>query len=118
MSIASRYNKGSKFDIDTTGFNYRTMKELVDDFGYEKQYQIAGLYINTKGRFDDHPVAIIPEIKTLVDLPSHMTADVKEIIQDPQLIDDINNGLVGIQFESYTSKTYNRPCIGVRWIDL
>lgn len=118
MSFAERFNKGSKFDIDTTGYTYRTMKELVSDYGIEKIYQIAALYINTKGRFDDHPVAVIPELKCLLDMPSHMTETVKEILSEDAACEAINNGLVGIQLEEYTSKTYNRECIGIRWIDL
>ena len=118
MSFAAKYNKRSKFDIDTTGYNYVTMKELVENYGIDKKYQIAALYINTKGRFEDHPVAVIPEYKLLLDLPSHMTESVKMILGDEHDCEDINNGLVGIQLEEYVSKTYNRPCIGVRWLDL
>lgn len=118
MSFAKRHNKGSKFDIDTTGYSYKTCKDLVEVFGLEKIYQIAGLYINTKGKFDDHPVAVIPELKVLLDLPSHMTEEVREILQNDNDVDDINGGLVGIQLEEYTSKTYNRPCIGIQWKDL
>lgn len=118
MSFAARFNKGSKFDIDTTGYTYKTMRELVLENGLEKVYQIAALYINTKGRFDDHPVAVIPELKVLMDMPSHMTETVREILADEAACDAINNGLVGIQLEEYKSKTYNRECIGIRWIDL
>lgn len=118
MSFAKRHNRGSKFNIDTAGYNYKTCKELVDDQGLEKIYQIAALYINTKGKFDDHPVVVIPELKALLDLPPHMTEEVKEILSSEEDIDDINAGLVGIQLEEYVSKTHNRKCIGVKWMDL
>lgn len=121
MSFASKHNKGSKFDIFLDGiddFHFKTMKEMVDENGYETVYQIAALYINTKGIYDDHPVVVIPEYKALVDLPPHMTKEVKEIISDDEDCEAINNGLVGIKFEEYVSKKHNRKCIGVKWLDL
>lgn len=118
MSFAKRHAKGSKFNIDTTGYTFKTCKELVEDQGLEKVYQIAALYINTKGKFDDHPVVVIPELKALLDLPSHMTEEVREILNNENDVDDINSGLVGIQLEEYVSKTYNRKCIGIKWVDL
>lgn len=118
MSFASKFNKGNKFSIDTTGYSYKKISDVVQDNGLEHTYTVAALYINTKGKFDDHPVAVLPEIESLVDLPSHMTATVQEILSDPDSIADIEGGKVGIKFESYVSKTYNRECLGCRWVDM
>lgn len=118
MSFANRYNKGNKFNINTDGFTYKKITDIVTEDNIDNIYVVAGLYINTKGRFEDHPVAVLPEIQTLVDLPSHMTEQVREILQDPEAVADINAGKVGIMFEKYKSRTYNRECIGCRWADL
>lgn len=118
MSFASKFNKGNRFSIDTTGYNYKKMSDVVADNGFEPVYTVAALYINTKGKFDDHPVAVLPQIEALVDLPSHMTETVRGILADPEAVADIEAGKVGIKFESYNSKTYNRECLGCRWIDL
>lgn len=118
MSFASRFNRGSKFSIDTTGYDYKKMADVVNDNGLDNEYHVAAVYINTKGRFDDHPVAVLPEIQALVDLPSHMTETVRAILEDPEAIADIEAGKVGIKFENYHSKTYNRDCLGCRWVDM
>lgn len=118
MSFASKFNKGAKFSIDTAGFQYKKIGDVVNDNGMDNEYIVAALFINTKGKFDDHPVAVLPQIEALVDLPSHMTATVREILQDPDAIAAIEAGKVGIKFEKYTSKTYNRECLGCRWVDI
>ena len=118
MSFANKYNKGTKFSIDTAGYSYKKISDVVNDNGLEHIYAVAALFVNTKGKFDDHPVAVLPQIEALVDLPSHMTESVREILLDPEAVADIEAGKVGIQFEKYTSKTYNRECLGCRWVDI
>lgn len=118
MSFAAKHNKGAKFSIDTTGFHYKKIGDVVNDNGMENTYTVAALFINTKGRYDDHPVAVLPQIEALVDLPSHMTEEVRQILADPDDCSAIEAGKVGIKFEKYTSKTYNRECLGCRWVDI
>ena len=118
MSFANKYNKGQKFSIDTTGYEYKKISDVVADNGMDHTYAVAALFVNTKGKFEDHPVAVLPQIQALVDLPSHMTESVREILQDPEAVAAIEGGKVGIKFEKYTSKTYNRECLGSRWVDL
>lgn len=118
MTFASKYNKGAKFSIDTAGYSYKKISDVVNDNGLDQTYVVAALFVNTKGKFDDHPVAVLPQIEALVDLPSHMTESVREILQDAEAISEIEAGKVGIKFEKYTSKTYNRECLGCRWVDI
>lgn len=118
MSFASRHNKGKKFDIDLTDYSYCSLKDFVADKAPEDVFQIAGLYINTKGNFKPHPVAIIPEYKVLLDLPQYMTDEVVDILANDEDIEEINNGLVGISFYEYHSDTYKKDCIGVNWEDV
>lgn len=118
MSFVARHNKGSKFNIDTTGFQYMKPAELVEMNGEDAVYTVAGLYINTKGSFGDQPAVILPEAKAIVNLPSHMLEEVIEILGSQEDIDAINAGAVGLMFERYESKKYHRECLGVKWIDL
>ena len=118
MSFASKFNKGAKFSIDTAGFQYKKIGDVVNDNGMENTYTVAALFINTRGKYDDHPVAVLPQIEALVDLPSHMTEEVRQILADPEDCSAIESGKVGIKFEKYTSKTYNRECLGCRWVDI
>ena len=118
MSFATRHNKGTLFNVDTTGYEYAKPADLLKRMPEDTVYQIAGLFVNTKGKFGAAPVAIVPEFKLLVNLPSHMTEEVFEILGNASDVEAINNGLVGIQFERYTSRKYLRDCIGVNWVDL
>lgn len=116
MSFASKRAKGSKFDINTEGFEYKSLDELVKENGINTQYKILGFYINKKSRYGDAPVAICEGF--FANFPNHMLEEVKEILQDPEDIADIKAGKVGFTIEEYTSKTYGTDCLGVQWVDL
>lgn len=118
MSFASRHNRGTLYNVDTTGYEYVKPTDLLKRMSEDTVYQIAGLYVNTKSKFGPAPVAIVPEYHILVNLPSHMTEEVFEILGNASDVEAINNGLVGIQFERYTSRKYNSECVGVNWVDL
>lgn len=118
MSFANRHNKERMFEVDTTGYTYVKPADLLSKWPEDTVYQIAGLFVNTKGKYGASPVAIVPEYQALVNLPSHMVDEVIDILQTPEDVEAIQNGLVGIQFERYTSRKYMRECIGVNWVDL
>lgn len=118
MSFATTFNKGSRFTIDTTGFEYIKLSDLAKEIGMEDTHRIAGLYINTKGKYADHPVAILPDLGKLVDLPEHMTEVVRDILANDQACADIAAGKVGVKFEAYHSKKFDRDCVGCRWVDI
>lgn len=118
MSFAKKYNKGNIiFDIDIKDFNFMDGYDFIKEYSDEVK-KIDGLYINTKGMYDDHPVAIIESEKILVDLPSHMTETVNDILKDSESIDLIKKGLIGIKAHKYVDKKYNKDCVGFEWCDL
>lgn len=118
MGFAEKYNKvNTIFDIDIKDF------EFMDGYGFIEKYgdnvvKIDGLYINKKGLFKDHPVAIIESEKILLDLPSHMTDTVNEVLRDAESINLIKKGLVGIKAHEYIDSKYHKRCIGFDWCDL
>lgn len=116
MSFANKYNRGTKFDIDTAGFQYVSLKNLQDPEDLGKVFRIRGFYINRKSRFGDSPVAILDDC--FVNLPAHLTADVADMLQDPDTVQDIKDGKCGFTIEEYDDKNYNRHCYSVRWCDL
>lgn len=118
MSFAQKYNKGSViFDIDIKDYVFTDGYDFVKNHG-SNVVKIDGLYINNKGMYDDHPVAIIKSEKLLVDLPSHMTDTVREILKDSESITLIKKGLVGIKAHEYVDKKYKKNCVGFEWCDL
>ena len=118
MGFAEKYNKvNTIFDIDIKDF------EFMDGYGFIEKYgdnvvKIDGLYINKKGLYKDHPVAIIASEKILLDLPSHMIDTVKEVLRDAESINLIKKGLVGIKAHEYIDGKYHKRCIGFDWCDL
>ena len=118
MSFANKYNKGNViFDIDIKDYEFMDGYNFIEKYG-SNVVKIDGLYINKKGLYNDHPVAIIKSEKTLLDLPSHMTATVKDILKDSESIDLIKKGLVGVKAHEYTDGKYHKNCVGFDWCDL
>ena len=119
MGIMSKYNKGGvTFDIDIKDFRFVSLEELYKANGDKTIYGVDGLYINKKSSFGEHPVAIVASSEWLVDLPSHMTDDVKEILQDQEVIEAIKDGKVGFVIQQYEQKKYKKLCYGIMWEDL
>lgn len=116
MSFGSRYNKGSKFDVNTAEFEYKNLKELYDANGEDKKYKILGFYINTKSRFGAAPVAICEGF--FANLPAHELETVKEMLADPETVNEIKSGTCGFMIEPYKSKNFGTDCLGVQWVDM
>lgn len=118
MGFAEKYNKvNTIFDIDIKDFSFMDGYDFIDKYG-NNVVKIDGLYINKKGMYSDHPVAIIASEKILLDLPSHMTDTVNEVLRDAESIDLIKKGLVGLKAHVYVDKKYHKKCIGFEWCDL
>ena len=116
MGLMDKYNKGDVvFDIDIKNFKFKTLEELYNAGDTVKW--IDGIYINKRSNFGDHPVAIIIKDEMLVDLPAHLTEDVKAILQDNEVIEGIKAGKVGIQIEQYEQKKYKKTCYGIKWVE-
>ena len=119
MSFANRHNKGGidwKIgDLKTDSFQFWKREECYKE-APDKTYKLRGIYINKKGKFGDHPVAILDD--RFMDFPDYMTDEVKEILTSEEDIADIIAGRVGFTLEQYTDKNFGRECVGVRWVDL
>ena len=118
MSFAHKYNKGNIiFDIDISDFSFMKLSDIYTSYG-KNVVKVDGLYINKKGRYDPHPVAINIEEKTLIDLPEHMTETVEKILKDSESISLIKRGCVGIRAQKYTDKKYKKTCYSAEWVDM
>lgn len=98
--------------------------ELAEDAGYKKltdleigkTYPIYGLFINKKSKYGDHPVAV--GYKFYYDLPKHAVEQVKEVMQDEEATEAINNGHVGIVPTTYHDKERNKDFVGFDFVDI
>ena len=115
MSYATKFNKGSKFTFKTVDDPQYVSLEVLYNEDPEQIHDVKALYINTKSRFGDAPcVAIDPVI--IVNLPSHLLETVKEMINDDECVDAINNNEVKFKIYSYKDKTFNKTCYSVEWL--
>ena len=133
FSISKKYNKEKLFNINTDGFEYVSLEDLYkerennvsfEDFDdsaelkeivEETVFQVRGIYINTKGLFDDAPVVALDS--AYVNLPAHMTQICQEILKDPQAIAAINAGRVGFTIYTYEKPQYHKTCYSIKWVD-
>lgn len=117
MSYAAKFNKGkgNKFTFKTEdGVGYISLEVLFNK-NPEKIYDVKALYINTKSRFGDAPCIAIDPV-TIVNLPKHLLETVKEMINDSECVEAINNNEVKFKIYSYKDKNFNKTCYGVEWL--
>ena len=73
-----------------------------------------GFFINSKGKYKPHPVAILDNAK--VDLPDHLTDIVIQILEDVELCKAVDNGKCLLEVYTYDSKQ-RKNCYSVRFLD-
>lgn len=108
----SNLNKGSVFDINTEGFEFKNLADLELD----TEYIIKGVYILKKrGKMrQDMPNAILEDC--IVNLPSHLLEDVNTILTTPEYIAQIKADKCAISVYVYTDE--NGEHRSIKWIDI
>jgi len=114
FSVAKKYNVEKIFDIDTEGFEYKSLEELYID--EETVYPVRGIYINTKGNFGKEPVLATTE--DYVNLPQHLVDSCEAMIHDDEAVEAINSGEVGFTIYKYYQKKFNKDCYSIKWVDV
>lgn len=116
MGFAAKHNKGAiDWNVVTDGFTFVKREEAYKE-NKDAVHTVKGLYINKKGNFGDHPVAICDGY--FVDLPENLIDDVKEILKTEEDIEEIKAGKVGFKIEQYESEKFKKTCYGIRWVDI
>lgn len=117
MSIANKYNKTKVFTFTIpTEYQYKTLSELFEQNGKNKVYPVKALYINKKSKFGDAPIVATDEC--LVNLPSHLLDTVKEMMNDEELVDAVNENKFGFTIYTYENKNTKEICCSVNWVDM
>lgn len=115
MSVLDKYNKGNRFDFEAPeDFEFVKPKELYEDENENNKRPLKALFINNKSKFGDSAVAVTTS--ELVNLPNHMVEDVKEMMQDDEVIDLVNNDKVMIEIYTFNNK-YGK-CYGVKFEEI
>lgn len=107
MKLLSKYNNNN-----LNPFNYEQVpspeyKRLADLYEEgTQQILVHGFFINNKGKFGDSAVAMAEGYN--INLPNHLRDTVKEMIQDPDIVELANEGRLGIEIYSYNSKKWGK----------
>lgn len=110
-----KFNRGSGFNVGSTeGYEYRKLKDVYKEVGSEVGVPIRALYVN-EGKYGESAVAVTDGY--FINLPKHVVEDVKEIINDSELVNSINAGRVSITIHEYFSSKYNTTGYGITWVE-
>ena len=116
-TFASKLNKPT-FNVDTTDFNFMKLADLYKSKkhgGKDTIHVINGVFIN-ESQYGLNPVIISEPYKALINLPKHTAGAIKQILDDPELIQAIKDGKAG--FTIYTYESHNRECYSINFVDL
>lgn len=113
----SKFNKGELLFKDTDRFNeFKTLEQLFNENGTDKQYLVKGVY-SFKSSYGEG--CFIKSDGFNISLPTHLLNTIKEIREDKESIDAINDGKVYMTIYSYTlpEKYPNKVFYSVNFIE-
>lgn len=117
MSIASKYNKGAGFNFKVPeDFTYDSPEELYTKNGEKQVYNVKAIYINHKSQYGDAPVIVTDSC--MVNAPQHLNETVNEMLQDSEVIEAVNNGLLGFTIYPYSTTKAKGTYYSIKWVDI
>lgn len=124
MGIANKYNKqGNRFEYQIPEGSeavYVKASELCETIPQnEKGVVVRSMYINRKGKFEDHGVIICSDPAILIDCPNYMTDTIREMIRDDEVVEAVNNGKLAVRAYKYNTKNAAAGfAYGLEFIDI
>lgn len=117
MNMMNRFNSNRRFTFEATDdMPYMSLAELYAKHGANAIYPLRALYINTKSKFGNAPVAITDTC--FVNLPKHLLATVENMINDREVVQYINDGNAAFVITQYVPRNYpDKVAYSVEWID-
>lgn len=117
MSIASKYNNQAKFNFRVPDdFKYFNLADLYKVGGEKALFPVKAMYINTKSQYGDAPVIATDEC--LVNVPVHMLETIREMLNDQEAIDAINEDKLGFTVYPYSAKGRKGVFYSIKWVDI
>ena len=111
-SLAEKLNqkRNRTLGVETKGFTYVKLADLFNENGAETVYPVLGAYQH-KGQFGLESVLIITG--KFVNLPKHLNDDVREIMNNPEIVQEKKLGFKIVPYKSKYGKFFT-----VEWIDM
>lgn len=121
MSFATKHNKEKLFLFEPAeNLGHKNLSDLADEHGLTDVngdaivHKIQAVYINTKGKYGDQPV--IGNDESYINVPHHMVETFREILEDAESINLINNGHAG--FTIYVYENQHGEQFGLTFVDI
>ena len=115
MSISKFNSKGITFKFQAPKtFTYYKLKDFPELIDTNKVNTIRGFFISTGGKYGEGAVMVTDTC--YINLPSHMINRVKQIINDPDTVQQINEGAAGFKIRSYDDN-YGKKSLTVDFVD-
>lgn len=96
----TKFNKAEMIFKDTERFDeFKTLEELFNENGPDQEYLVKGVYVY-KSTYGEG--CFIKSYSFNISLPSHLLKTIKEIREDEESVNAINEGKVLINIYSYT----------------
>ena len=109
-------NRNSKFVFrGREGMEYKDLKTLYQTVGENGIITVRGFFTKI-GNFGKQSVLISDN--EYINLPSHLNDTVEQIINDDEMVEEINNGAVGVKIYKYTAKKYNKECYSINFVGI
>lgn len=119
MTFANKHNKAN-----TKVFTYEQVEKpqwiklkALYEQGADKPeaaFTILGCFINHGSQFGDQPALVCEGYN--VNLPAHMLPEIRDILNDQEDINAINEGRVGAYVYEYVNSRGGKS-YGLRWVD-
>lgn len=101
--ILSRHqNTLARFEFEEKERDFIKLSELVAKFGLKKEYIVRALFTNKESKFGEQGVIVTDDYN--VNLPNHLTETIKEMRQDEDVVNIINEGEVCFTIYEYENK--------------
>lgn len=110
MGFAAAHNHGARFSINTEGFEFRKITE----FPLETEMTVRGALISKGGKYGDSASIILDDC--FMNIPKHMVDDVKDLLSNPEAIEQVEAGLLACSIYEYKD-TNDKTQRSIRWID-
>ena len=99
--FTGKYSHGKKFNVDDAGFEFISLDDYVSKFNPSAPIKVLGMFTYT-GKYGDRAVIVADGYK--INLPDHLTPDVKSILATPEEVQAINDGACGFKCSTYQDK--------------
>lgn len=111
MASIGDFNKGSVFEVNFDQLGWVTLEDLYNADGDGTVYTLTGLFINQKGKYGPRPY--VSTDKYLIDLPQHRLEDIKQMLEIPEIVQQVTDGKAGFTIRPYISRKYDKECFDV-----